>query len=162
MNKSRMLEIATLVGILLINPVQSIAHVALAQSEPVAGSTLNAGPENLVLGFTEAVRLLKVSVSGKVGKEIDIGFKPMAMEHEKFTLPLPVLATGEYRVNWTVMGKDGHRMEASFDFALDPAASPASAPMHQEHGDGHGDHAAGHAASSDASANHGAHGGADH
>lgn len=148
MHTSKWFQVVGALGLLLLNPVQSFAHVALVNSEPAADSSVVAAPENLTLRFTEEVRLLKAAVSVKDGKELDIRFAPVTAAAKQFSVPLPKLEQGMYSVSWTVMGDDGHRMDQSFSFTVDHGAAQAGAMPHG-HAEPHGD--AAHAE------NHGAH-----
>ncbi len=145
MNKIKLIPILGVLGIVLLNPVSAFAHVALTESMPPADSTINTAPESLMLMFTEEVRLLKAAITAQDGKEIDIGFKPMAMAMKHFNVPLPALAEGVYQVNWTVMGDDGHRMDESFTFTIDAdAMSTGHDASHATHGDSHAEHSDDH------------------
>ncbi|MBL4573488.1 MAG: copper resistance protein CopC [Gammaproteobacteria bacterium] len=152
MNRSTMIKIVSVLGLMLSVPVQSLAHVALVSSMPENGSIVNVAPGSIMLEFTEEVRLLKATVSVKGDEAMDIGFKPVAKAEKHFMVALPSLIQGDYLVNWTVMGSDGHRMEESFSFTFDPTASTTMAHS-AEHGAAHS------AAGGDS---HGDHGGGDH
>lgn len=145
MNKFRLIPILSVLGMALLYPVSSFAHVALTESMPTAGSTINEAPESLMLMFTEEVRLLKAAISLQDGGEIDIGFKPMAMAMKHFNVALPALAEGEYQVSWTVMGSDGHRMDQSLSFTIDAdAMNPGHNASQAAHGDSHAEHSGDH------------------
>lgn len=138
MNKSGLIKTASVLGLLLLIPVQSMAHVALVNSMPENAAIVNVAPGHIMLEFTAEVSLLKTTVALKGGKDLDIGFKPVAKAEKHFTVALPSLNQGEYLVNWTVMGRDGHRMEASFGFTIDPK-SAAAAVHSADHGAAHTD-----------------------
>jgi len=144
LSTNRVLQIASVVGVLLLSPLQALAHVALVSSMPGNGSVAKVAPTSVMLEFTENVKLLKATVTVMDGKDLDIGFKPSAKAEKHFMVALPALANGMYKVSWTVMGDDGHRMDDSLSFTIDPNAS-----AEMEHAAGHGaahddDHGATH------------------
>lgn len=93
------------------------AHGVLTESVPEDGATVSA-PETLELNFNEPVRLLRLALSDGEGEAVDFGFSPVADAREAFDYELPSLPSGEYRVNWVVIGSDGHRVEETFGFAV--------------------------------------------
>ncbi|MEO7814495.1 MAG: copper resistance CopC family protein [Sphingomicrobium sp.] len=70
----------------------------LARSTPSNGSTVTAPVNQLALHFARPARLLEVTVDGPDG------LSPMmvtaAGETKDYTIPLPGLGAGTYRVNW--------------------------------------------------------------
>jgi len=152
MSRSTLIKVVSVLGMMVLLPVQSLAHVALVNSMPEKGSTVNVAPSSIMLEFTEEVRLLKATVSVKGSEALDIGFKPVAKAEKHFMVALPSLNQGEYLVNWTVMGSDGHRMEESFNFTIDPSAAAAMGHS-AEHGAAHSGAGGG---------SHGGHGDGDH
>ena len=83
-----------------------------------------------MLTFGEDVRLVKVELVGDSGA-VDAGFTPKAEAAKMFHVPVPALAAGAYRVNWSILGADGHTVSESFRFTVDPSA-PAAVMNHGE------------------------------
>jgi hypothetical protein len=50
---------------------------------------------------------------------------------------MPVLPAGTYRVDWTILGEDGHSVSENFMFNVDPNAPAAVMPEHGHGGDAH-------------------------
>lgn len=119
--------------------VTALAHSMLVSSSPSAGAEISA-PEELELTFNEPVRLLRVTISDADGQPVEFGFSPNPEAAETLSYSLPPLAVGDYTVEWTLIGADGHRVSESFGFRVDPyAARPATEGNHDEHhGRGHG------------------------
>lgn len=113
------------------------AHSALKTSAPAANATV-AAADTLSLGFNGAVRLVRLVVTDANEQAVPVQFAPVASAQEVFTIPLPALAAGAHTVNWSIIGADGHTVNESFSFTIDPAAGE-----HQHQGDhaGHADHA---------------------
>lgn len=120
-----------------------LAHTALTESVPAQGSVLNASPEQIQLSFTEEVRLLRLDVvtaleSGE--EKVDIGFAPDSSANAEYSVPLPALSPGNYRVDWSVMGADSHAVQGTIAFSI---GSEDNMPEHQEgHASNHDSHAA--------------------
>ncbi len=102
------------------------AHTGLAESNPSDGAVLNAAPTTLALGFSADVQLLKVDIADAAGVAQDTVFEPSATAAKTFSVPLPALEPAVYKVSWTILGADGHRVEGSFGFTVDPAATEAA------------------------------------
>lgn len=105
-----------------------LAHTKLESATPADGASLGEVPKALELGFSEDVQLLKLEVATEAGVAQEIDFKPNATATKTFSIPLPALAADAYVVRWTVLGADGHRVEGSLGFLVDPVAhEPAGA-----------------------------------
>tara|TARA_R110001599_G_scaffold94272_2_gene245285 strand:+ start:147 stop:605 length:459 start_codon:yes stop_codon:yes gene_type:complete len=107
----------------------AFAHTHLSMSSPQADETVSS-PSVLMLTFGDDVRLVRVSVTGASG-ELDIGFTPVADAQARFHMPMPFMAAGQYVVNWTAIGADGHSVSNEFGFTVDPNA-PAAVMNHGE------------------------------
>lgn len=95
------------------------AHVHLESTVPVAESTVATSPDTLSLTFSGEVKVIKVKLSDDNGKKVDFGFKPVVKAAKTKSWKLPELPAGEYDVEWTVMGKDGHKMEDFYTFTVE-------------------------------------------
>lgn len=99
-----------------------LAHTKLESATPADGASLSEAPQVLELGFSEDVQLLKLEVATEAGVAQEMDFAPDAKATKTFSIPLPVLAADAYVVRWTVLGADGHRVEGSLGFLVDPVA----------------------------------------
>lgn len=100
------------------------AHADLVKALPAQEHAITAPLEELRLTFTEGVELAfsDVSITGADGAEIEIGDLSLDPEDNK-TLIVPIeggLASGTYRVEWTVVSTDGHKVEGSYDLDIVP------------------------------------------
>lgn len=113
------------------------AHTVLLSSDPVADSTVNAGPQRVSATFNEELQttfaaMTVVGPDGNLwsagdpevrGAVVSIGMRPTG----------PV---GRYTVNYRVTSDDGHVVSGSWSFTVTvagtgapgPAASPAASP----------------------------------
>ena len=121
--------------LMLIMHSTAFAHSAMSSSVPANGQTVSS-PEMLMLHFNGNVRLVRLTVTGDSGV-VDVGFVPDAAASMMFHVAMPPMVAGAYRVNWTVIGEDGHSVSEDFRFTVDPNAPAA---VMTEHGAGGGDH----------------------
>lgn len=98
----------------------SNAHTKLNSSQPADGAQLSVAPPALSLNYSGAVRPIKVQLRSGSGELVSFGFKPSAQAATSFRWALPMLADRDYRVNWIVVGGDGHKMKGEFSFTLAP------------------------------------------
>jgi len=113
----------------------AFAHSSASGTVPGNGQTVSS-PEMLMLSFDGSVRLVRLTVSGSSGA-VDVGFVPQATASASFHIPMPVLPAGTYRVDWTILGEDGHSVSENFMFNVDPHAPAAVMPEHGHGGDAH-------------------------
>ncbi|KGK00140.1 copper resistance CopC family protein [Thalassotalea sp. ND16A] len=111
------------------------AHAGLKSSTPKDNAMLMSSPKTLQLQYTKAVVLAKVTMQDKQGTEVDIDFKPTTKASSNYNISLPELASGNYRVNWMIMGSDAHKMTGDFSFLVHGANSVAAANMAKKHAD---------------------------
>jgi methionine-rich copper-binding protein CopC len=122
---------------LLLGSALLYAHTALKEATPADGAVLNLAPTSLELSFTGEVQLLKLDLATAAGAAQASGFKASAESASTYSIPLPALAPAAYEVNWTVLGADGHRVEGSFGFTVDPAAAASAGTASAQDHSGH-------------------------
>jgi methionine-rich copper-binding protein CopC len=100
------------------------AHTKLEKSEPAAGATVTAAPNQVQLWFNEKldVALSKVELTSPSGK-IPLG--PPRVTGEKVLVAgiSSKLADGTYTVTWQTAGDDGHVVKGDFTFTFTARAS---------------------------------------
>ena len=95
-----------------------MAHAKLQSSSPAANAHLTAAPKTLTLNFSEAAQLAMLKLE-RDGKEIAVPLDKSAKAGQTFTLTLPVLAPGNYTVQWAaVAADDGHVTKGSVAFSI--------------------------------------------
>ena len=97
------------------------AHSLLQDSKPARDAVVNE-PRQIQLQFNEPVRMLRLEITGPAGA-VDIGFRPAAQASVDVTRDLPDLVPGEYRVEWTLIGGDGHTVSEDLRFTVQSAGS---------------------------------------
>ena len=116
-----MKRIATAFATLMVSLVIAVpasAHSLLQRSVPADDSIVMA-PETLSLHFNEPVRLLRVTLSGAGQNDIPFGFQPNREPSPTLEFSLPELDSGAYRVEWTLIGQDGHTVSEQFGFSVE-------------------------------------------
>jgi methionine-rich copper-binding protein CopC len=97
------------------------AHARLQASSPANASTVSPAPRELRLQYNEAVEapLCSVKVIGPSDAEVPTdrvaGDKA---DPKTLVLALPKLAAGDYRVEWSAAGRDGHRTKGGIHFTV--------------------------------------------
>jgi methionine-rich copper-binding protein CopC len=100
-------------------------HTKLLKSEPATKDTLVAAPKAIKLWFNEKVdlKLTTVKLEGPAGA-ITLG----ALSRDGQGKDAPVVASiptavgaGNYTVNWSVAGDDGHPVKGNFGFVVKSA-----------------------------------------
>lgn len=102
------------------------AHATLVGSDPATGAILNDPPRQVVLSFTESVRLLpdRITVIGPQGDPLEIG-EPTT-EGADVVIPVPeVFDIGTYLVSYRVVSQDSHPVTGSITYSL---GAPSEVP----------------------------------
>ncbi len=112
--------ILVLLGIVGLSALQAHAHTYLSESIPADEAVVNVAPGEIVLGFSEAVRLTAVSIRGGDGAEQAL--EPWPGETgERFVVGVSDLSPGDYVVSWRAVGADTHIVSGEFRFTIEDA-----------------------------------------
>jgi methionine-rich copper-binding protein CopC len=106
---------------LLATATLAAAHARLQSSAPADGATLATPPAELRLRYDEPVEAAMTTV--KLVGPGDAALPPAKIaadpkDDRTVHLPLPALAPGTYRAQWTTMGRDGHRTQGEIRFTV--------------------------------------------
>ena len=96
-------------------------HGKLTQSTPAANAMLTAAPKEVRVQFTEPLEgaFSGIQVTDSAGKQLTSD--KAVIESGNSTamhLPLPALKAGTYRVHWTAVTRDGHRIKGEYGFTV--------------------------------------------
>lgn len=94
------------------------AHVGLKSTTPTKDAMLMSSPEQLALTYSGDVKVVKVVLKDADGNQVDFGFSPVSDAAKSFAWTLPKLKASNYKVDWIVMGSDGHKMKGQFSFMV--------------------------------------------
>ncbi len=109
--------ILVLLGIVGLSVLQAQAHTYLSESIPADEAVVNVAPGEIVLGFSEVVRLTAVSIRSGDGAEQAL--EPLPGETgERFVVSVTDLSPGDYVVSWRAVGADTHIVSGEFRFTL--------------------------------------------
>ena len=99
----------------------ALAHGKLLSSDPANGSAVATAPVEIRMKFSEPIEIAFTSVKllGPEAKEIAT-VKAQAGKEDARTavVPLPGLAAGNYRAQWSTMGHDGHHVKGEIAFTV--------------------------------------------
>lgn len=112
--------VAAMAAATLASPFAA-AHASLKNSNPAAGATVDASPNEVTLTFNEKIEpaFSSISVADGHGRNVATDkAKVDAANPAMLHLAVPVLASGTYTVNWAVAGHDGHRRKGEFKFSV--------------------------------------------
>lgn len=99
----------------------AFAHAKLQSSDPQSGSTLSSAPKQVRLKFNEALEpaFSKIKVMGSQNNEIPVAATTVdKADPTVMSAPLPALASGEYRIQWSTMTHDGHKAKGEVTFKV--------------------------------------------
>lgn len=125
MKLSAVLRLFITVGLVLGLHTIALAHTALKQSTPGADAVVAVAPAKIDLVFTEPVRLVRLQVMAS-DHEMPTSFAPNTEAKAEFSFETPGMHPGTFTVNWAIVGADGHAINNSYRFTVDPAASASN------------------------------------
>jgi methionine-rich copper-binding protein CopC len=98
----------------------AFAHAKLESSVPRAGSTVAGAPPALRLAFNEPLEapFSKIGLSGASGPVALPKAQVDKADPKVLAVPLPALAPGQYKVQWSTVTRDGHKVRGEFDFKV--------------------------------------------
>jgi methionine-rich copper-binding protein CopC len=102
---------------LLLMPALALAHAHLEMSIPAANGTVAAMPAQVMLHFSEAVKMTALSIQmegSKDKQEIKVPAEAKAV----IQVDAPKLGAGVYMLNWRGMSDDGHVMNGTVRFTV--------------------------------------------
>ena len=120
------------VALILLAPHDAFAHLALRSSTPADGAHVAAAPRELKLTFTEAVEaaVARLRLIGPSGTEIPLS--PLRQPADSGQILLAdvrgPLEGGVYRLEWQVVGADGHPVRGTINYVVAPGATGLGDP----------------------------------
>ncbi len=100
----------------------ALAHTELVRSNPTANATVHNAPRQITLTFNERLvaRFSKFDLVMPTHGNMAVAVRTTVSPDGKRiigTLASP-LGQGDYRVNWTAAGSDGHKMTGTLTFKV--------------------------------------------
>jgi methionine-rich copper-binding protein CopC len=107
-----------------LGAASALAHTELSQTVPADKAVLETAPKEVMLHFTEVVRLTSVALRKEGGAASELGPLP-AGKSRHFAVPARELSAGAYTVEWRALSDDGHALRGAFGFTAGTASSGA-------------------------------------
>ncbi|RKS79084.1 hypothetical protein BZB76_0525 [Actinomadura pelletieri DSM 43383] len=110
--------------VLAMTATPALAHTRLTSSDPKKNASI-ASPQQIVLTYSDSIRLPRVILTGASGEQESQVGKAEAVDN-KVTLPITgTLANGKYTVGWRVVSADGHPVTGSYSFTVEGSSTGA-------------------------------------
>ena len=128
MSRARRHRKVAIIACLLLTAGASVvwAHATLVRSDPPANSHVERPPTRLKLEFNEAVaaRTSRVELIAPDSQRLGLVLRGDSSDAKTLLAEVPSLSrTGRYRVEWRLVGPDGHAVTGQFAFTLDSLPS---------------------------------------
>lgn len=102
----------------LIFSFSALAHASLQKINIVEGAVLAEVPDRLDLTFSGDVGLAALSILDSSGNLVsEKGTLPRSLQ-KQFSIPMPTLSSGMYKIKWKTMSSDGHIMSGQINFTV--------------------------------------------
>jgi methionine-rich copper-binding protein CopC len=103
------------------------AHTSIKSTVPVNEAVLRQSPAVIEVAFEHIAQLTSVAVvvAGQAPRKLE--FEPLGNAFN-FTIANPQLAPGHNEVRWKGLSSDGHVIEGTLVFTVDPSAADPVAP----------------------------------
>ena len=101
--------------LLLMSSIAS-AHTGMQSTFPKNGAVINQVLDAIDLNFSGPVKLLKLEAKGSDGALLQLGIPTQTEPTKQFKIPLADLKNSTYKVSWTYMGADGHKIKGGVSF----------------------------------------------
>jgi len=115
---------------------QALAHTGLESSNPTQGSTLTEQLSEITLTFlTKIEETSSFTVTNSSGESVEVS--GILVEENVMSGSMgDSLDNGSYKINWKIIGADGHPMEGVIDFVLEAPqevedVEPTSEPIEE-------------------------------
>lgn len=116
-------HLSTAAAVLLASVMSSAAHAhaKLEASVPKANETVATAPKEVRLQFNEPLEMAFSKIKLVDGRGATIDPLKLAVDKDNakvMVASLPALASGTYRVQWTTLTRDGHKVKGEYSFQL--------------------------------------------
>ncbi len=119
----RLVFTATVIAVLFSGIQAASAHTTLEGATPTAGAVVGGRVDVLGIQFYLAVTEPIITLTSPSGEVVEGSVEAVAPTRVEYRFS-PLVETGEYIVEWSVVTPDGHRTAAAYAFSYDPSAPP--------------------------------------
>ena len=122
-------KIALSVFLLFFAFIPSVfAHTSLSSSVPEDGETIQEEVEHVTLLFNTSIETMStLKVTDEMGMEVPLEEITVDDKEMKGILESP-LTTGNYQVDWKIVGQDGHPIEGEYSFSIGKSETEVEEP----------------------------------
>lgn len=124
--------IALTAALLLVTPQLAMAHLGLRRSVPADGAHLAVAPREIRLTFTEAVEaaVARIRLIGPSGADVPLSDLRQPGDSGQLLVAdvRGRLEGGIYRIEWVVVGTDGHPVRGTISYVVAPGARGLADP----------------------------------
>jgi methionine-rich copper-binding protein CopC len=110
----------------------ALAHNVLVSSDPADGSSVDAGPQQIVLTFDQPVQggedINTVTLIGPDGSHWEAAGAPTIKDNVVTARVRPLGPAADYTVGYRILSADGHPVTGSVTFTLTTAGTGTPAP----------------------------------
>lgn len=103
------------------------AHDVLIDSDPTEGQHYDQAPSSVRLTFNNELLDLGSGAAGAVVQNADgeqVAELPLTLDGRDASAELPELGDGSYKLAWSVVSSDGHRIQGIINFSIGDANAP--------------------------------------
>ena len=117
---SKWLYAASLLAIVVSNPIVALAHSFPEKETPSAGQQVSSSLPEVAIKFDAPIEKLfaKLEVTGADGTNQAVGAPQISDDGINMSVKVPSLKPGEYTVKWAVVGIDTHHTQGSYTFTV--------------------------------------------
>lgn len=103
-----------------LSAAPAFAHAKVESSEPKAGSELQSAPKEIRLHFSDTVEpaFSKIQVVDAANKALAVPKTTVEKDGKVMSAALPALPPGQYRVRWSTMTRDSHKVKGEYSFTV--------------------------------------------
>ena len=111
---------ASLLAIVVSDPIVALAHSFPEKETPSAGQKVASSPPEIVIGFDAPIEKLfaKLEVAGADGANEAVGAPQVSDDGRQLSVKVGALKPGDYTVKWAVVCIDTHHTEGSYTFSV--------------------------------------------
>lgn len=106
---------------LVVTGASAFAHARVLNSNPATGATLSAPPTELRIQYNEPVEAAASAVKVIGPGDVELAAEKVIADKDdakSLVLGLPKLGAGDYRAEWSTVGRDGHRTKGEIRFTV--------------------------------------------
>ena len=100
----------------------ALAHGKLLSSTPANGSAVATAPAEIRMQFSEPIEIaftsVKLLILPEASEVATLKARADKADARAAVVPLPGLASGVYRAQWSTMGHDGHPVKGEIAFTV--------------------------------------------